>query len=175
MANEGLLAKKVASFCGCDCLLLRWVPSAPLFGGAWGPVPVPLHVGAPGKPLLRVSVAWDLVCDLALRVCDIVWLFVMVRVLSGLLSSFSCPWIRAGQVTGQPLWGASFLMAYFWVLRYGGGSLGGEVIDLSVPRSLITTLQRVGAAHGPRHPVCFCQSCAVPFWSRVWFCKLFVF
>ena len=59
--------------------------------GAGGPVPVPLHVGAPGKPLLRVSVAWDLVCDLALRVCDIVWLSVMVRVLSGLLSSFSCP------------------------------------------------------------------------------------
>ena len=56
-----------------------------------GPVPVPLHAGAPSKPLLRVSVAWDLVCDLALRVCDIVWLFVMVRVLSGLLSSFSCP------------------------------------------------------------------------------------
>ena len=29
-------------------------------------------------------------------------------------------------MTGQPLWGTSFLMVYFWVLRYGGGSLGGE-------------------------------------------------
>ena len=57
-------------------------------GGGAGARPPPR--GAPGKPLLRGSVAWDLVCDLALRVCDIVWLFVMVRVLSGLLSSFSC-------------------------------------------------------------------------------------
>ena len=76
-------------------------------------MPVPLHVRAPGKPLLHVLVAWNLVCDLALRVCDIVWLFVMVRVLSDLLSSFSCLRRRAGQVTGQPLWGTSFLMVYF--------------------------------------------------------------
>ena len=47
-----------------------------------------LRVGAPGKPLLRVSVAWDLVCELAPRVCDIVRVLVMVSVLSVILS---CP------------------------------------------------------------------------------------
>ena len=30
----------------------------------WGPVPIPLLVGAPSKPLLRVSVSWVCVCDL---------------------------------------------------------------------------------------------------------------
>ena len=64
-------------------------------------------------------------------------------------------------MTGQPLWGHSFLLASFLVLRYGGGSLGGEAIGLSVPRSFITTLQRVGAAHGPRHPAYSSQSCDV--------------
>ena len=54
-----------------------------------GPVPVPLRVGAPGKPLLRVSAAWHLVCDLALRVCVIVKVLVMVSVLSVILSCLS--------------------------------------------------------------------------------------
>ena len=49
-------------------------------------MPVPLRVGAPGKPLLRVSVAWTLVCDLAPFVCDIVRVLVMVSVLSVALS-----------------------------------------------------------------------------------------
>ena len=54
-----------------------------------GPVPVPLRVGAPGKPLLRVSAAWHLVCDLALRVCVIVKVLVMVSILSVILSCLS--------------------------------------------------------------------------------------
>ena len=81
--NLGIFAIAIATF-------HRMPEIAAISGTSGGPVPVPLLVGAPGKPLLRVLVAWDLVCDLALRVCDIVWLFVMVRVLSGLLSSFSC-------------------------------------------------------------------------------------
>ena len=71
-------------------------------------------------------------------------------------------------MTGQALWGHSFLCAYFLVLRYGGGSLGGEAFGLSVPRSLITTLQRVGAAHGPRHPAYSSQSCASPLVDLVY-------
>ena len=57
-----------------------------IFTTVGGPVPVPLRVGAPGKPLLRVSVDWYIVCDLALRVCVIVRVLVMVSVLSVILS-----------------------------------------------------------------------------------------
>ena len=77
-------------------------------------------------------------------------------------------------MTGQPLWGIFFIMASCLVLRYGGGSLGGEAIGLSVPRSLITALQRVGAAHGPRHPGYLSQSCAVLFLVCVGIRKLVV-
>ena len=52
-------------------------------------MPVPLRVGAPGKPLLRVSVAWTLVCELALCAGDIVKVLVMVSVLSVLVSWLS--------------------------------------------------------------------------------------
>ena len=130
-----------------------------------GPVPVPLRVGAPGKPLLRVSAAWNLACDLALRVCDIIKVLVlMVSVLSVLLSCLIFQPKRVGQATGQPLWGPSSITGFCLVLRYGGGSLGGEALGLSVPRSLMTTLQRVGAAHGPRHPAYSSQSCAASSW-----------
>ena len=145
----------------CDFLILRSESEIALSLDPWGPVPVPLRVGAPGKPLLRVSVETGSclrrgasclryckgTCNGQCPVCH--------PVLSLLQPS------RVGQVTGQPLWGHSFLLASFLALRYGGGSLGGEAIGLSVPRSLITTLQKVGAAHGPRHPAYSSQSCDV--------------
>ena len=37
-----------------------------------------LRVASPGNPLLRVSVCGMIVCELALRVCDNVWYYVMV-------------------------------------------------------------------------------------------------
>ena len=105
-------------------------------------MPVPLHVGAPGKPLLRVSVSWVCVCELSALCCDIVWSSVLVRVLSG-----------------------AFVLAIMSVYLSGlSGSLGGEVLDLSAPRSPKAALQRCGAAHGPLHPaVFFSKLCCLCF------------
>ena len=136
-------------------------------------MPVPLRVGAPGKPLLRVSAAWNLVCELALRVCDNCKGTCNGQCLVCHLVLTLFQTRRVGQVTGQPLWGPSSIKVFCLALRYGGGSLGGEAVGLSVPRSLITTLQRVGAAHGPRHPVYSSQSCAGFSWVSICFCKLF--
>ena len=59
----------------------------------------------------------------------------------------------AGQETGQTLWGRWLIHAICAVNAFlGVGSLGGEVLDLSVPRSPKAALQRSGAAHGPLPP-----------------------
>ena len=83
-------------------------------------MPVPLRVGAPGKPLLRVSV--DLGSCLrtgavCLRYCNGTCngqCLVCHRVLS-----FFQP-RRVGQVTGQPLWGHSFHKGFLFGIALWG-------------------------------------------------------
>ena len=75
-------------------------------------MPVPLRVGAPGKPLLRVSVAWHLVCDLALRVCVIVRVLVMISVLSVILSCLFTAQ-ESGPSDGTIPLGSQLLVCFF--------------------------------------------------------------
>ena len=129
----------------------------------WGP---PVNHSCAFRLLAFLSATWRLVFAL------IALVIVMDGVLSVILSCRCVQFSRVGQVTGQTPSGQCFLLVYFLVMRYGGGSLGGEACGLSVPRSLITTLRRVGAAHGPRHPAYSSQSCAACSWVCICFCHL---
>ena len=67
----------------------------------------------------------------------------------------SCCLIAEGAKWQNILWGPSFVLESWVLLRYRGrfpwwGSFGS-----SVPRSPGATLQRSGAAHGPLHPAVF--------------------
>ena len=139
----------------------------------WCRCPSPSSRGPPDNHSCAFRCLGLVSATLAPRACDIECLLVMGIILYAVVSGPSSQINRVGQETGQPLWGTSFIMVFCLVLRYGGGSLGGEAFGLSVPRSLITTLQRVGAAHGPRHPGYFSQSCSALSWICICFCKLF--
>ena len=75
-------------------------------------MPVPLLVGAPGKPLLRVSVVRHLVCVLALRAGVIVMVPVMVKVVSVILSSPSFSHEEWAKRRDTPL-GSQLLACFF--------------------------------------------------------------
>ena len=89
----------------------------------------------------------------------------MVKVLSGLLSLCFLYGIKSGPRDETIPLGSLTHYGFLHVnVLCGGGSLGGEVCDLLVPRSLIASLQGCGAAHGPRHPaVFFSKLCCLGF------------
>ena len=140
-------------------------------------MPVPLHMGAPGKPLLRVSVSWVCVCDLALLYGYLCW---SESDLSCFLSL--APWLgtRAGQVTGKTLRGpcsihvSCFVSALLGVVPLVGRSLTSWY--QGPPKRLS---RGAGQPMGPSTPPCSSQSCAVfvsfsclnqPFLSRIKAC-----
>ena len=147
-------------------------PKSRSFAISWGPVSAHLLVVAPGNPscAFPCSVA---VCELALRVCDSVWSYVMVLSCLQFVPTFVS--FSEGAKRQNFLWGHNTVSEPCMLLRFRGrlpwwGSLGS-----SVPRSPGATLQRSGAAHGPLHPavffskLCFCVfGILLGFWLCVW-------
>ena len=89
-----------------------------------------------------------------LLLCDIVC-YGVCSVLSVLLSRFVLV-KRMGEASEQPFRSPSYcVLPSYKILRFGGGSHGGETLaslGTMVPQN---DSPRGGAAHGPRHPSCF--------------------
>ena len=110
-----------------------------------GQCPSPSSWGPRKTALMRVLVCWVVSANVALRVCDLVRVIVIVRVLSGLLPFCSVRRREQAKRRDKPCG----VHVSFWFFDCQC------VCDLSVPRPLITSLQRGGAGHGPRHPAVF--------------------
>ena len=86
--------------------------------------------------------------------CDIVWYGVCLSCQSCCPASFLQE--RMGEASEQPFRSPSHrVLLSCKLLRFGGGSHGGETLaslGTMVPQD---DSPRGGAAHGPRHPSCF--------------------
>ena len=147
--------QKSASDCGCDAVVhLAGESNRPLTGGrclptsAWWPLETPLA-------RFRVRKA---VCELALRVCDSVWYYVMVlsclQVVPALVSFERG---RSGRTfSGVP---AQFLNLECYCAS-GGGYLGGGASAPRYQGPLERLSREAGRPMGPSTPRCSSQSCA---------------
>ena len=142
-------------FCDCNCEC-QYVPEqllAILFRSRGGRCPT-ASAWLPLETTLCEFWCQAGVCDGALLDCDIVW-YVVRDLLSVLLSRFVFlpkGWAKCrNNLSGS----TSSCFPECWLLRFGGGSHGGEVLaplGTMVPQN---GSPEGGAAHGPRHPLCF--------------------
>ena len=121
-----------------------------------GRCPSPSTWGPPVNRSCAFQCLGFVFATLAPCVCDIVWSSVLVRVLSGaFVLAIMSVYLSGLSDETNPFGSLVRTCNLCRECVLGGGSLGGEVLDLSVPKSPKAALQRCGAAHGPLHPAVF--------------------